>query len=215
MKRLEWRTLASASKIEYVDQKSVFIAQAKPIASVEEANEFVAAVRAEYPDARHHVYAWRLGGETVYQKYSDDGEPAGTAGMPVLDVLRKNDIDDAAVVVTRYFGGILLGTGGLVRAYGRSALMAVEAAVPTVFHICELYEVMVSYSYLDKLLFSLEKAAYTVKKTTYDMDPTIFVLCDAGESEPLIRLCTDITNGQAIIEYAGEDICGRAKECLP
>ena len=114
--RDNYRTVASSSQIELEEKKSRFIAVCRPLVNEIEANAFVSGIRQEYPDATHHVYAWILGGETILQRYSDDGEPQGTAGIPVLDVLRKNGIDQAGIVVVRYFGGTLLGTGGLVHA---------------------------------------------------------------------------------------------------
>ena len=205
MNRKTWNTISQESKIEYEAKKSVFIALAKPIHSQEDADSFLRSVRVSYPDAGHHVYAWRVCSDMLLQKYSDDGEPGGTAGLPVLEVLTKNEIGDAIIVVTRYFGGTLLGTGGLVRAYGRSALMALELAVPVVCRICELYEVMISYPYLDKLLFVLKKAGYIIKSSEYGLDPILVVGCLFGEKEDMIRLCTDVTSGQAIVEFIGEE----------
>ncbi len=122
--RMYYRTVAGPAQIELEEKKSRFIAACRPLTDESEANAFVNGIRQQYPDATHHVYAWILGGDNILQRFSDDGEPQGTAGLPVLDVLRKQNIDQAGIVVTRYFGGTLLGTGGLVHAYGRSAAMA-------------------------------------------------------------------------------------------
>ena len=206
MNEVRWKTLRQESRVEYTDKKSLFIARAKPILSVAEATDYVAEIRGLHPDATHNVYAWRLQAESAYQKYSDDGEPGGTAGLPVLDVLRKGEIDDAVIVVTRYFGGTLLGTGGLVRAYGRSASLAVQAARPIICRVCPLYAVLVSYSHADRLLFALAKAGYQVHSTQYEMDMTANVYCELGAEEDLITLCTELTAGQAMIERIGEDI---------
>ena len=204
MKRTEWNSLSHDAKVEFVEKKSVFIAQAGPVRGSEEASEFLSRVKAEYPDAGHHVYAWRAGENALLQKYSDDGEPSGTAGLPVLDALRKNDIDDAIIVVTRYFGGTLLGKGGLVRSYGRSALLALKEAVPVLYCICEVYNIMLSYTYLDKLLFSLERAGYLLESQEFGMDPVLRVGCRLGEGKTLCDFCTDLTSGQAIVEYIGK-----------
>lgn len=204
MFREEWHTLSKISHISIEEKKSIFIADAAPVSCAKEAEGFLADVKKKYPDARHHVFAWRTGGSEILQRYSDDGEPAGTAGLPVLDVLRKNDIDDAILVVTRYFGGTLLGTGGLVRAYGRAAFQAMTEAEPVVCRICGIYNVMISYSHLERLRFSLQRAGYILEAPLFGMDPVLPVCCQAGQKENLIRLCQDATSGQAIIEYAGE-----------
>ncbi len=204
MLRDKWYTLSETSHVTITEKKSEFIADAAPIGSAAEAEAFLGDIRRKYPDARHHVYAWRLGGDEILQRYSDDGEPAGTAGLPVLDVLRKNQIDDAIIVVTRYFGGVLLGTGGLVRAYGKAAFLALKEAVPSLRIKCGCYMVMIAYSSLDKLLFALQKAGFLAEAPQFGMDPVIPVFCTAERKDELIRLCMDLTAGQAVIEYAGE-----------
>ena len=120
-------TVKDESEFEYEDRKSVFIGKARPVKTEAEALEFLSCVKKQYPDARHHVYAYVLR-ENSIMRFSDDREPQGTAGMPVLDVIRKNSCTDVAIVVTRYFGGTLLGTGGLVRAYTSAAAGALNAA---------------------------------------------------------------------------------------
>ena len=118
-------TLGKRGTFEFTEKKSVFIGYAAPVSSEAEALAFVAEIKAKHSDARHNVSAYVVGGAC---HASDDGEPQGTGGVPVLDVIRKSGIDNAAVVVTRYFGGILLGAGGLVRAYTRAAKEACEQA---------------------------------------------------------------------------------------
>jgi len=204
LSREEWYTLSRTSHISIEEKKSIFIADASPVSTSDEAESFLKDVKKKYPDARHHVFAWRTGGLQILQRYSDDGEPAGTAGLPVLDVLRKNNIDDAILVVTRYFGGTLLGTGGLVRAYGRAAFAALTEAGPVACRICELYNIMISYSYLDRLRFSLERAGFTADEPQYGIDPVLPVYCQSGQQDSLTRICMDVTAGQAIIEYAGD-----------
>ena len=214
MLREEWYTLSKIAHVSIEEKKSIFIADAAPVSSAEEAQAFLSDVKKKYPDARHHVFAWRTGSNDILQRYSDDGEPSGTAGLPVLDVLRKNNIDDAILVVTRYFGGVLLGTGGLVRAYGKAAFMALTEAEPTICRICELYHVMISYSYLERLRFALQKAGYIVEEPQFGMDPVLPVCCQIGQQDTLMHICMDMTAGQAVFEYAGEKIVsmGRAGE---
>lgn len=124
---MEYTTVGQSAKAEFVEKRSRFIGYAMPVDTEEQAAEFIASKRSEHWDATHNVYAYSIR-EGMLCRYSDDGEPSGTAGMPVLSVLTKGNITDAVIVVTRYFGGVLLGTGGLVRAYSHAAQIAVEAA---------------------------------------------------------------------------------------
>ena len=128
---------------EIVEKKSRFIANVKPIKSEEDAISFVEEIKKKYYDARHNCYAYQLGDRNQIQRYSDDGEPSGTAGMPILDVLRGRDIKDTIVVVTRYFGGTLLGTGGLVRAYSSATKVGIEKAglIERIAHIRQKFTV--------------------------------------------------------------------------
>ena len=118
---------AKSASAEFIERKSRFIGYIAPVSSEEEARAFIAAIREKHADATHNVWACLLRGGAV-ARCSDDGEPQGTAGLPTLDVLRKSGLDDCVVVVTRYFGGILLGAGGLTRAYSAAAKAAVDAA---------------------------------------------------------------------------------------
>ncbi|NLP49018.1 MAG: YigZ family protein [Clostridiales bacterium] len=124
---MEYKTVAKNAQAEFYEKRSRFIGHVRALESEKEAQAFIAEIKSKYWDATHNVYAYsiRTGG---IKRFSDDGEPQGTAGMPVLDVIQKKSLTDCAIVVTRYFGGIQLGAGGLVRAYSRSASLALEAA---------------------------------------------------------------------------------------
>jgi uncharacterized YigZ family protein len=195
--------LTRESHISIEIKKSVFIADATPIKSAGQAQEFLTARKKQYPDATHHVYAWRLGKDEILQKFSDDGEPAGTAGLPVLDVLRKNDIEDAMIVVTRYFGGTQLGTGGLARAYGKAAGLAVKEAAPGDFAIAEAFDVTISYAQSDRLQYALKKEGFAVGKTVYGETPVLSVSCIKGQEGHLKMICADISAGQADVVSVG------------
>ena len=123
-----YKTLHSFGSDEYIVEKSTFIGYAKPIKSEEEAVEFINEIKKKHKDATHNVWAYTVGETMNIQRYSDDGEPQGTAGIPTLEVIKKEDLRDVVVVVTRYFGGIKLGAGGLVRAYTKGAKVGIEAA---------------------------------------------------------------------------------------
>ena len=124
---MEYRTIAAPVSASFVEKKSEFIAQLFPVRTQEDAVEAIENVRKQHRRARHNVYAYLLR-EGNASRYSDDGEPQGTAGMPILDVLQKNGLTDICCVVTRYFGGVLLGANGLVRAYSHSTALAIENA---------------------------------------------------------------------------------------
>lgn len=131
----EYITIKRDAAEEFVEKRSRFIGYIKHVTAEEEAVEFINAIRSKHWDARHNVYAYNLRANNQ-SRYSDDGEPSGTAGQPVLSVLTKSETVDAVIVVTRYFGGILLGTGGLVRAYSHAAALALAAAEPQIMREC-------------------------------------------------------------------------------
>lgn len=141
----EYCTLAAESAAEFTEKRSRFIGRASPVSTQEEAERFLARVRSENRDAAHNVFAYRLKGNGAV-RCSDDGEPQGTAGQPVLNVLIQSGAEDAAVVVTRYFGGVLLGAGGLVRAYSHTASLAVARARVVAMRACLIGEIFCSYS---------------------------------------------------------------------
>lgn len=147
---MTYKTIKKPASDEIVEKRSRFIGYAKPVKTQEEATEFINEIRSKHFDARHNVYAYviREGGIT---RYSDDAEPQGTAGMPVLDCIRKRGITDCVVVVTRYFGGILLGAGGLVRAYSAAAKLALDAAGECEMALCSVCELSCSYTLYGKL----------------------------------------------------------------
>ena len=143
-------TVKQYGSFEYEDRKSVFIGEAMPVSTEAEALAFIDSVKKNYPDARHHVYAYVLRDNSI-MRFTDDSEPQGTAGMPVLDVIRKNGCTDTVIVVTRYFGGTLLGTGGLVRAYTAAAIGALRAAEVIEYDLYTELELEISYSDYQKL----------------------------------------------------------------
>lgn len=161
-------TLAGGGEAELDEKRSRFLSFAARVTSDAEASEFVASVRSRFPDARHAVYAYVASSSgTLAQRYSDDGEPQGTGGLPVLDVIRKRGLTDAAVVVVRYFGGILLGAPGLVRAYSGAASLAVEAAgIVRMVPLAEL-ECAVSYSLWDKTQSAAAKLGLCAGEPVY------------------------------------------------
>ena len=171
---LRYTTVRAAADAEFEEKKSLFIGHACPVTTEEEALAFLARMRAEYADATHNVYAYVLR-ENGTTRYSDDREPQGTAGMPVLDVLRKAGIVDVCVVVTRYFGGTLLGTGGLVRAYTQAARMAVEAAGIVIRARLMLLSLTMNYSDYQKVLPIIEACRARIDDSEFASDVRLSV----------------------------------------
>ena len=161
-----YTTLEGEGEAEFVEKKSVFIGHAAPVKSEEEAQAFVKKYKNQYMDARHNVWAYLMKGEII-ARYSDDGEPQGTAGVPVLDTIRKSGVTDAVVVVTRYFGGILLGAGGLVRAYSHTAKLALEAAHIITYEQYTELELTCSYSDYQRYIALLPSFGAIVDDTDF------------------------------------------------
>ena len=160
-------TIRERGYAEYEDRKSVFIGEALPVSSEAEAIAFIESVKRRYPDARHHVYAYVLR-ENSTMRFSDDREPQGTAGMPILDLIRKRGCTDIVVVVTRYFGGTLLGTGGLVRAYTAAAQGAIDSAEVITYDIYTEINISLNYSDYQKLLPVIEEFGFRIADTRYN-----------------------------------------------
>ncbi|MBQ6183645.1 MAG: YigZ family protein [Clostridia bacterium] len=197
-----------AASAEFTERKSVFIGSCAPVSTEEEALEFVNSLRKKYADATHNVYAYIVR-ENNACRFSDDGEPHGTAGMPVLDVLRKEGLTDVAVVVTRYFGGILLGTGGLVRAYTAAAKLAIDAAGRAEWAKCARFSVRSDYSDHQKLTYYFRKNGIEVKDTTFS--ETVVNECIVG-SELMKNVADDIvslTNGRATLDFLADEYVKR------
>lgn len=160
-------TLKAPASAELVEKKSRFIGYAAPVADEAAAQAFLQEIRARHRDATHNCYAYQAGEADQFQRSSDDGEPAGTAGRPILEVIRGRGLKNTAVVVTRYFGGILLGTGGLVRAYSAAARAAVEAAGLVRCRPAQLWGLAVDYSLWQRLEAWLAAAGYEVQRVAY------------------------------------------------
>ena len=184
------------------ERRSRFIATCCPLETEQDAVSFIDSVSNEFPDASHHVYAWLLGRDLHLQRYSDAGEPHGTAGLPVMRVLEKNDLLQTGLVVTRYFGGIQLGAGGLGRAYSASASMAVRKAGILEFRLCRQYIVTVEYTFLESLRRNLLQAGYSSHVSDYGMDAELRVDVPDGLETSFERLCNNTTSGAALVEPA-------------
>lgn len=197
-----YTTIKGSSQAEIVEKKSRFIAQCAHVESEEEALAHLEAVRAKHRTARHNVYAYVLR-ENNRVRYSDDGEPAKTAGIPVLEVIEHSGLVDVAVVVTRYFGGTLLGTGGLVRAYTASAQAGIATAQKVEFCECATFDVQISYSMYDQVMYVANAQNAQVLDTQYS-DVVRMQLRVRLEGAPALKKkLTEIMRGQGVLR-AGE-----------
>jgi len=186
-----YRVIIEDGEGEIVEKKSRFIATVKKVESEEEAVAFIEAMKKKYWDARHNCSAAVIGGRGELMRSSDDGEPSGTSGMPTLDVLLGQGFSDVCVVTTRYFGGILLGTGGLVRAYSKAAAMALEAAGSTEVSECSVFEAVVPYSYVDKMNRFLEEYACVKESVDYAEQVRFCFYCRSVDSAQMCAALTD------------------------
>ncbi len=197
-------TIKKPSAFTFEDRKSVFIGQAMPVSSEREALAFIESVKKQYPDARHHVYAYVLR-ENSIMRFTDDREPQGTAGMPVLDIIRKNFCTDTVIVVTRYFGGTLLGTGGLVHAYSAAALGALQAAEIIRYDIYTKLQINVSYSDYGKITAILSDLGFRTEETNYDTGVCVVGSIIKSNLNQLEKMLTEATSARATVEILGED----------
>ncbi|WP_234119359.1 YigZ family protein [Clostridium hydrogenum] len=164
---MSYFTIRKEACAEFEERKSVFIGHAKRVETESEAKEFVEKIKKEHKDATHNVYAYIVGRDMLIQKCTDDGEPQGTAGVPVLDVIKKNGITDVAIVVTRYFGGILLGTGGLVRAYSKGASEAVNESGIVEKVLGVQITIILNYELLGKLQYHFSIKNWHIEDILY------------------------------------------------
>jgi uncharacterized YigZ family protein len=198
-----YTTVKQYGTFEYEDRKSVFIGEALPVSTEAEALEFLASVKKKYPDARHHVYAYVLR-DNFTMRFSDDSEPQGTAGMPVLDVIRKRGCTDVIIVVTRYFGGTLLGTGGLVRAYTAAAVGALEQAQIIRYDIYSTVSIEVGYPDYSRISSALAEHGFRVEDTDFSENVTVLGTLPKTDADRLVAALTEITSGRGAVEILGE-----------
>ena len=196
-----YKTVSRPASAEYIEKKSRFIATVSPVGDDASARDFVMSVKKKYPDARHNCYAYlTLDGMT---RYSDDGEPKGTAGLPILGVLQKQELSGAAVVVTRYFGGILLGTAGLLRAYTKAAADGVEAAGVVTVKPYTRVDITVSFSDAERVKYELSRMELPEFQTEYLDAVTYKLLVPEEQTDALVDRITKITAAKAKITVVG------------
>lgn len=199
----DYKTVLENASDEFVEKRSRFIGYCKPVKTEQEAIDFINEKRSEHWNATHNVYAYSLR-EGNIKRYSDDGEPSGTAGMPVLDVIVKNEIFDVVVVITRYFGGVLLGTGGLVRAYSHGSKIAVEAAKPVIMQNCLVCEARCAYNQYGKVSSLIIGVGAAVDDTVYESDVLVKFHIKPDLLGTLNKKLADATSGGVTVEQKDE-----------
>lgn len=195
-------TVAGYGETEIEINRSRFIGYAQRVESEEEAREFIASIKKKHWDATHNCSAYLIGMRDEIQKADDDGEPSGTAGKPILEVLKRTNVKDTVVVVTRYFGGIKLGAGGLIRAYGKTASETLKASKLVERTLHETCHIEMDYTFLGKIENELRaRDEYIIENIEYLDSVVMTVLVEAGQQEKLSRWVADATNGRANVTF--------------
>ncbi len=200
-----YRTVEQLGQDEVVIEKSTFIGYARPVENEEEALAFIQEIKKKHRDATHNVPAYVLGEHNEVQRCNDDGEPSGTAGVPVLEVLKKENVRNVAIVVTRYFGGIKLGTGGLVRAYTKGAKVALESAKIITRVLYQTVIISVDYTLLGSLQNQLKLKQYGIRDVVYEDVVHLHVWVEEEDVPNFKAQVIEWTNGRAAI--ADGELC--------
>ena len=197
-----YTTVANTATAEFEEKRSVFFGHACHATTEEEAMAFIKSKQKEFSDATHNVWAYYMK-NGILARYSDDGEPTGTAGLPTLEAIRKSGVDDVCVVVTRYFGGILLGAGGLVRAYSKAASLAVEAAGVVTYENFTEFTVDTNYSDYQKILNELPKYGVIIDATDYSDNVSLKLAVKETVAKTLFARISEMTADRAKVNVTG------------
>lgn len=197
-------TVLKEAAYEYEEKKSIFIGYVKRCESEEEAKEFVAKIKNKHKDARHNCYAYVIGENMGIQRYSDDGEPQGTAGIPILDVIKKKNLTNIAVVVTRYFGGILLGAGGLVRAYTKAASDGINSGEIVAKVLGRAIKMKISYDLLGKIQYLCATNNFYIENTEYSDNVEVEIYVEEEKLEEIKQKSIEAASGK--IEISEDDV---------
>jgi len=190
----------------FIEKKSKFISYISPAYTEQEAVDFISSIKKKHYNATHNCSAFIIGDTANIQRSSDDGEPSGTAGMPMLEVLRKEGLTNTVVVITRYFGGILLGAGGLIRAYTQGVSDAVKVAGIVKLQTYDIFKATIDYHLLSKLQYEIDKKDYIIADTQYLDTVTLKILAETQLSETLQQELLKWTNGSVLIKHLGTEV---------
>nr|WP_257610692.1 YigZ family protein [Oenococcus oeni] len=199
-------TVKQNSTKELIIKKSRFIADIYPLKEEQEAKKIIENVRKKNPNANHVVFAYTVGLNREIQRMSDNGEPVGTAGKPVLDVITKNNLINVLITVTRYFGGIKLGAGGLIRAYSQSASQTIENAQLATLVNYDRLQLIFDYSLIDKLKYFIEKQKAVVMETNYQAKVQAVILVETSDSKNFQKRLIDLFSGRIIVKKINEEL---------
>ncbi len=199
-----YKTIAREVEVEYIEKKSRFIASARCVETIEAAEEFIASIKAHYHDASHHVYAFKIGEQDQIQRSTDDGEPSGTGGRPTMNAIQQADLHDTIIVVTRYFGGTLLGAGGLTRAYAKAAKMAITAAGRKEKIAADKLTISFPYAVLDKIISYMEAKGYQILEKYFSEQVGLNCLIPQHEKEQAQAALNEVSGGRIHIVDLGE-----------
>jgi len=194
-----YKSIHQFGRDEIIINKSKFICSVLPIVCEEEAIAFIDKIKKEFKEASHNVYAYVIGQNTNVQRFTDDGEPSGTAGMPILNAINQENLKNVVVVVTRYFGGVMLGAGGLVRAYSKSAKIGLENGIIVDKRLYHEISTTIEYTMLGKVENDLAKNNFVIKDKKYGENVDIIVLAKDEELDKLNNLFNEVTSGKAQI----------------
>lgn len=200
-----YRTIYKYGEDDTIINKSRFIGYAMPVETEEEALEFIESIKTKHRDATHNVYAYVLGENNNVQRFSDDGEPSGTAGIPALEVMKKEDLRNMVVVITRYFGGIKLGAGGLIRAYTKGAKIGIEAGMIVDMVLHTKVKIRMDYTLYGSVENYLIREKYLVDDSIFDEAVNTFVYVKDSNLDDFYKIITDLTSGTAIMENIDEE----------
>jgi uncharacterized YigZ family protein len=199
---MDYKTIAAEARAEYVEKRSKFIATVQPVLTESEAMEFIARIRGEFHDARHNVFSYLI--KDGEERFSDDGEPQGTGGLPVLEVLRRREIVNAAVVVTRYFGGILLGAPGLVRAYAHAAALALDASAVVTMRHCDIIEFSCGYELYSRVDGLVRSFGGQVKDRDFNSNVILKVFIPKQNTKGFKKAITEMSAGTVETNQIGD-----------
>lgn len=199
-------TIRDRGEDSFEEKKSEFIGYAKRVETEEEAKEFVNEIKSMHKQARHNCWAYVIGENYGIQRYSDDGEPQGTAGIPILEVMKKQGITDCCVVVTRYFGGVLLGAGGLTRAYTKGASIAVKAGGVVEKVKGSKVSISIDYDFIGKIQYLCGQNNWHIEDSEYTDKVVVHIFAENSIIETIEKEVTEATNGKASIEKSEEGI---------